>query len=222
MGIDLDREGDVVIARWLDGENRINLDTLGALHALLGELEVVQGPLALVLTGDGKFFSNGLDLDRFGTNPDEFGATAESFHRLMGRLLVFPAYTVAAVNGHAFAGGAMLSCSFDRRVMREDRGYWCLNEAEIGLPLTDQMAAVVLARLPQATALEAMLTARRYSAPEAIDAGIVEEAASEGDLVGAAVERAANAATKDRQVITVHKRIAFGEVARACGWVDSR
>jgi enoyl-CoA hydratase/carnithine racemase len=67
-----------------------------------------------------------------------------------------------------------------------------------------------------------MLTARRYSAPEAIDAGIVEEAASEGDLVGAAVERAANAATKDRQVITVHKRIAFGEVARACGWVDSR
>lgn len=222
MTIDLERDGDVVIATWRDGENRFNLDTVGALHALLGELELAQGPLALVLTGDGKFFSNGLDLDRFATDPDEFGATAEAFHRLLGRLLVFPAYTVAAINGHAYAGGAMFSCAFDHRVMREDRGYWCLNEADLGLPLTDQMASVVLARLPQPTALEAMLTARRFTAPEAVAAGIVEEAVSQDDVLGAAIARASNAAGKDRHVITIHKRIVFSEVARGCGWVDSQ
>jgi enoyl-CoA hydratase/carnithine racemase len=220
MPIDVDRDGDVIVARWGDGENRFNLDTIAALHAMLGELELVSGPLALVLTGDGKFFSNGLDLDRFAGNPDEFAATAEAFHRLLGRLLVFPAYTVAAINGHAYAAGAMLSCAFDHRVMREDRGYWCLNEADIGLPLTEQMASVVLARLPQPVALEAMLTARRYAAHEAVAAGIVEEAAAQSAVLGAAVARAAIAATKDRKVVTIHKRIVFSEVARSCGWIE--
>ena len=90
-----------------------------------------------MLTGQGKFFSNGLDLERFGTNPSEFGATLTELHRTIGRLLVYPAYCVAALNGHTFAAGALLSCAFDYRVMRADRGYWCMNEAEIGLALDE-------------------------------------------------------------------------------------
>ena len=112
----------------------------------------------------------------------------------------------------------MLTCAFDYRVMREDRGYWCLNEADIGLPLSAQMAAAVLGRLPRSTALEAMLTARRYGAPDALRAGIVESITSEERLLEDAVERAAVVAAKHRDVITAHKRHAFGEVAAACGW----
>jgi enoyl-CoA hydratase/carnithine racemase len=125
---------------------------------------------------------------------------------------------VAAINGHAFAGGAMLTCGFDHRVMREDRGYWCLNEAEIGLPLTEQMAACVLGRLPRATALEAMLTARRYAGPDALAGGIVDELADDAHVLDRAVERAATVAGKDRGVVTRHKRVALGGVAAACGW----
>jgi enoyl-CoA hydratase/carnithine racemase len=112
----------------------------------------------------------------------------------------------------------MLSCAFDHRVMREDRGYWCLNEAEIGLPLTAQMAAAVMGRLPRATALEAMLTARRYAGDDAVAAGIVEELATADRVVEVAIERASVVATKHRRVVAAHKRHAFGELAHACGW----
>ena len=218
MPLDIEREGSVVVARWRDGENRLNLDSIAALEALFDEVEATEGPVALVLTGEAKFFSNGLDLDRFAGNPDEFASTADRFHGLLGRLFVLPAYTVAALNGHAFAGGAMLSCGFDHRVMRENRGYWCLNEAEIGLPLTRQMCAAVLGRVPRPSALEAMLTARRYSAYDAVQAGIVEQAAELDHVVEVAVEQAALGASKDRAVIAAHKRLVHAETAKACGW----
>jgi enoyl-CoA hydratase/carnithine racemase len=218
MGLDLQRNGDVVIATWRDGENRLNPDTIKALDDLASEIEHEAGACALVLTGEGKFFSNGLDLERIASDRDELLASVLLFQQLLGRLFVLPVYTVAAINGHAFAGGAMLTCAFDYRVMREDRGYWCLNEADIGLPLSAQMAAAVLGRLPQATALEAMLTARRYGAHDALAAGIVEAVVPEDRLLDAAVERAAMVAAKHRDVVAAHKRHAFGEIAAACGW----
>jgi Delta3-Delta2-enoyl-CoA isomerase len=218
VALDIRRDGDVVVATWRDGENRLNLDSLSWLESLATEIESIEGPCALVLAGDGKFFSNGLDLERFAGDADQFAATVGRFHLLLGRLYVLPAYTVAAVTGHAFAGGAMLTCAFDHRVMREDRGYWCLNEAELGLPLTEQMAAAVLGRLPRAAAMEAMLTARRYSGPDALAAGIVDELATESTLVDVAVARATTAATKHRRVVAAHKRHAFTATALACGW----
>jgi enoyl-CoA hydratase/carnithine racemase len=214
----VERDGDVAVATWADGENRLNLDTVGALEELADQFERDGGPSALVLTGEGKFFSNGLDLDRFAGDAEALGETVARFEVLLGRLYVLPVYTVAAINGHAFAGGAMLTCAFDSRVMRADRGYWCLNEAEIGLPLTRRMTAAVLGRLPRPTALEAMLTARRYSGAEALAAGIVEATASQDDLVSAAIERAAVVASKHRSVVAAHKRRALGEVAVACGY----
>ncbi len=218
MGLEVTHEGDVVVAMWRDGENRLNPDSIAALEQLCADVEALEGPCALVLAGEGKFFSNGLDLDRFAGDADALSATVTRFQPLLGRLFVLPCYTVAALNGHAFAGGAMLSCTFDHRVMRADRGYWCLNEAQIGLPLTRQMAAAVLGRLPQRAALDAMLTARRFSGPEALDAGIVDELADEDEVLPAAIERARSVAALHRSVVAAHKRAAFGDVARACGY----
>lgn len=215
--LDVERDGDVLVARWHDGENRVNLDSLAALEALAERVEATEGPCALVLTGEGKFFSNGLDLDRFGERPAELAETVARFLVLVGRLFVLPAYTVAAINGHAFAAGAMLSCAFDHRVMREDRGYWCLNEVELGLPLTESMAAAVLGRLPRAAALEAMLTARRYGGHDAVAAGIVEEVAPDDEVLGRAIARATEVAGKDRRVLGIHKRLAFGALAGSLG-----
>jgi Delta3-Delta2-enoyl-CoA isomerase len=218
VALEIRRDGDVVVATWQDGENRLNLDSVAALESLAEQVESFDGPCAVVLAGEGKFFSNGLDLERFAGDAEQFAATVGRFHVLLGRLYVLPAYTVAAITGHAFAGGAMLSCAFDHRVMREDRGYWCLNEAELGLPLTEQMAAAVLARLPRSAAMEAMLTARRYSGPEALAAGIVDELATADTMVDVAVTRAAQVASKHRRVIAAHKRHAFAATALACGW----
>src|SRR6476659_8800969 len=128
MPLEMDQRGAVAILRWDDSEKRKNLASMAEWHAALDQLEQVEGPLALVVTGAGKFFSNGLDLDHFGVEPDEMAPTVQSVLLLLGRLLLFPAYTVAAINGHAFAAGAMLSACFDARVMRSDPGYCCLPE----------------------------------------------------------------------------------------------
>ena len=218
MVISVTQHDTVAVITWNDGENRINLDSLARLNEVLDELETIEGPLSVVLTGSGKFFSNGLDLERFGAVPDEFAATLQELERTIGRLLVFPAYTVAAINGHAFAGGALLSCAVDYRVMREDRGYWCMNEAEIGLALDERLWSILTNRLPQATAVAAATTARRYAGPEALRHGIVEALASEGEVLRHAVGVAQAMASLDRRTLLRHKLLAHGAEAALLGF----
>jgi len=218
MDITLTHEGAVAVLTWNEGENRINLDSLARLNELLDELEKVDGPLAVVLTGTGKFFCNGLDLGRFADKRDEFVATLHALEQFIGRLLVFPAYTVAAINGHAFAGGALVSCAFDYRVMREDRGYWCMNEAEIGLALDERLWSILTNRLPRATATVAATTARRFTGPDALRFGIVEATASEDDVLAHALEVAESMTKLDRPTLGHHKRLAHGAEAKILGF----
>lgn len=215
--IELERRGEVALVTWDDGDNRFNLDAVARWHAVVDELEATGGPLGVVVTGTGRYFSNGLDLDRFAEHPDELGPVVVEMERLYGRLLVLDAYVVAAVNGHAFAAGALLATACDARVMRLGRGYFCLPEVDLGLPLSPAMTAVVNAHVPRPAALEAMLTGRRYAAEEALAAGIVEHVADEDDVVARAVELAAAVAGKDRKVLGIHKRQMHGAAAAACG-----
>ena len=194
--IETDRDGDVFVVRMEDGENRFSPGMLDAFDEALSQVEAAEGPKALVTTGTGKFFSNGLDLDWLQANAGEARPYLGRVHRLFARVLKMPCYTVAACNGHVFAGGAMLSLSHDGRVMRSDRGYWCLPEVDLGMAFTDPMNALIPARLPVRTAQEAMVTGRRYTASEALQAGIVDAAVDEGAVLGEAVDRAQALAAK--------------------------
>ena len=215
MEITLDwNDAGVALATWNDGDNRLNPDSMGRLHDILDEVSAHEGPTAFVLTGTGKFFSNGLDLDRFANAPEELDITFRSLHRFMGRILALPTYTICAINGHAFAGGAMISGVFDYKVMREDRGFWCLNEIDIKVPVSGPMTAGLSAQIPTSTLAEAMLTGRRFSGPEALDAGIVHQLADEDGVLIAALERAAEMATKDRDTMGLHKKHLFGAAAK--------
>src|SRR5689334_10081678 len=96
------RQGEVAIVTLADGENRFHPDLLDACEAALDEVEKTDGPVAVVLTGEGKFFSNGLDLAYLAVaTPDEREANIARVQRLLARVLGFPAYTVAAIGGHA-------------------------------------------------------------------------------------------------------------------------
>ncbi len=219
--LDIEVVGPVRVLHWRDGENRFHGGSMAAWHAALDELEAVDGPLAVVAVGEGKFFSNGLDLDWL-SSADDAPAFMAEVHRLLGRMLVFPAYTVAALNGHTFAAGAMLSSAFDLRIMREDRGYWCLPEVDLGLPLTPGMTATVTARLPASAAADAMLTGRRYDGPAALASGIADQIAPEAEVLDRAIEAAAVMATKNRSVIADHKHQLFGAASAICLALDSR
>lgn len=214
--IELERQGDVAVIHLRDGENRFNGDSIDRWHEVLDELEAVEGPLAVVTTGEGKFYSNGLDLDWMGAHRDQSPRVVSEVHRLLGRVLGFGAITVAAVNGHAFAAGAMLATAHDFIVMRDDRGYWCLPEADLGLALTPAMHAVITARLPRVTAHEAMVTGRRYTADQAIGAGIVHRTAPESTVLDDAISLAASLASKDRKVLATHKRLSYGAAIDVC------
>lgn len=216
MGIELTQEGPVWVLRMDDGENRFNRTSIDGLFAALDAVAATEGPCALVTTGTGKFYSNGLDLDWLGAGVGTEGFL-DDVHTLFGRVLGADVYTVAAVNGHAFAGGAMLASAHDAIVMREDRGYWCLPEVDLGLPLTPAMYHTVATKVPKATMAEASLTGRRYTGPEAVTAGIAAAAAPESSVVSLAVSMAAEQAGKDRNVVRKHKELLHAEALRACG-----
>ena len=214
--IELTRDGDVRILTMNDGENRFDLASVAALHAALDEVEAVEGPCALVTTGTGKFFSNGLDLDWMmggGEVPRDF---VDDVHRLFGRTLALDVFTVAAVNGHAFAGGAMLAAAHDAIVMRADRGFWCVNEVDLGLPFSPAMFATLETKLPKATLTEASLTGRRYGGDEAVAAGIADAAVAEDEVLPRALELATAMAAKNRDVLRAHKRYLRGTAIDTC------
>jgi enoyl-CoA hydratase/carnithine racemase len=184
----LDRHDDVFVLDLGDDENRFHPDWIAAVEAALDEVEKADGPRALVTTATGRFYSNGLDLDWLPAHADQWQDYIVSVQQLYARLLSLPMITVAAVQGHAFAAGAMFSLAHDFRVMRADRGYWCLPEVDINIPFIPGMAALIQARLTPQTAHEAMLTSRRYGGTDADAAGIVDRAVAEGAVRATALE----------------------------------
>lgn len=194
--IDLQREGDVFIVQMADGENRLSPPMLDELGDALSAIEEAEGPKSLVTVGTEKFFSNGLDLDHIGANPNDLLPYLFRVHSLFTRILSMPCATVAAQNGHTFAAGAMLAICHDHRIMREDRGYWCLPEVDLGMQFTEGMNALIPARIPPTTAHEAMITGRRYTGPEALAAGIVDEVAADDQVLPRAIEVAQSLAAK--------------------------
>jgi enoyl-CoA hydratase/carnithine racemase len=75
---------------------------------------------SVVVTCEGKFFSNGLDLKFIEQHPQEAGVFQKNFELLLDRLLCFPVPTVAAINGHFCAAGAMFGLAFDYRIMNAE------------------------------------------------------------------------------------------------------
>ena len=209
-GVSVERRGPATIVRMDRDENRFHPELLDALDSVLGAIERDEEPGALVLTGAGKFFSNGLDLEYMGANPDQLDAILARVHALFGRVLGLEVPTVVAINGHAFAAGAMLALSFDVAVMREDRGYFCLPEADLGLPFTPGMNALVTARLSPPVAHRTMVTGHRFSGAEALTAGIVAELAPEDEVLDRAVALAEALAGKRRESLGAIKRGMYG------------
>jgi enoyl-CoA hydratase/carnithine racemase len=187
----LEHRDDVFVLDLGDTENRFDPDWLTATNALLDQVEDADGARALVTAATGKFFSNGLDLEWLMANGDQAVDYVRSVHGLFARVLSLPIITVAALQGHTFAAGAMLSLAHDFRVMRADRGFWCLPEVDIQIPFTPGMSALIQARLPQPAMHEAMTTGRRYGGSDALAAGIVDRAVGEDEVRPTALEIAA-------------------------------
>jgi enoyl-CoA hydratase/carnithine racemase len=211
----LEHDGDVLVLDLGDDENRFHPDRLASLMTLLDEVRRADGPRALVLAATGKFFPNGLDLDCLMAHPEQTVEYVTDVHELFATMLELPCVTVAAIQGHAFAAGAMLTLACDFRVMRTDRGYWCLPEVDIQIPFTPGMNALIRARLTPQTAHRAMTTAHRFGAPTALAAGIVDETAAEQEVRSAALALAGAHVGRAGPTLTTIRQRLYAEVLEA-------
>jgi enoyl-CoA hydratase/carnithine racemase len=211
----VDRHDSVFVVDLGDGENRFHPDWIAALNDVMNEVEKAEGPRALVTAATGKFYSNGLDLEWLLAHADQHQDYVVSVHALLARMLSLPVVTVAALQGHTFAAGAMFSVAHDVRVMRADRGFWCLPEADIKIPFTRAMSALLQARLAPHVAHEAMLTARRYGGHDAFAAGIVDRAVDEDAVRSTAIEIASGQAGKAGDTLGTIKARMYAPVLTA-------
>ncbi len=202
-------------------ENRWNTAFVREISEALDEIENDQGPGALVTSSNSpKFFSNGLDLEWMqapdnnlsGGDREVFG---EEFMYLMGRMITLPIPTVCAINGHAFGAGFMFALSHDVRIMREDRGFLCANEIQLGLPIPRPELALFKHKLPANTFFETVQLSRRWTGSDALNAGIVQGISSLEKLPKEAQKKAEELANlaKNRENFGRQKELLFGKNA---------
>lgn len=212
----LDRQDNAFVLTMDDGENRMNDAWVADINAALDTVQNTPGPKALVTTGAGKYYSNGLDLEwLMATDGLDIRTFVASTEKVLARLLGFPAITVAALNGHTFAAGAMLALTHDLRIMRGDRGFFCLPEVDIKIPFTDGMNGLVTQRMPAMTAHRVMVTGARFGGVECVTLGIVDEAVADEDVLPRAIELANQLADKDPETLAAIKRRMYADTIRA-------
>jgi enoyl-CoA hydratase/carnithine racemase len=90
--------------------------------------------------------------------------------------------------------------------MRSDRGYWAINEVELGMPLTVEMTVLLQARLPNTALHEAVATGRRWVAADLVANKMMEAEAPEAEVLAKAIERAASEAHHAGETLAVMKR----------------
>ena len=201
---------NLAVIRMDDGKvNAMAQPFFDGLNAALDRAER-EKPGAVVIVGRAGAFSAGLNLKVLPTlPPDELATTLRTFGHTLLRVFTFPIPTVAAVTGHAIAGGAFLSMACDRRYVAE--GAWKIhaNEVAIGLVLPTWAIIIAESAIPPLHHTEALLHAKPYLPEEALELGIVHgiarpaerilDVALEGAAPLAALDQASYAVSKQRQ-----------------------
>jgi len=191
----IDRNKDVFVLTMDEGENRWTTTFTRAFSEALDEIEDSTGPAALVTaSADPKFFSNGLDLEWKRSDGEHPGGDRTVFSAeimaLFGRAITFPMPTVCAVNGHAFGAGFMIALCHDERIVREDRGYLCANEIEIGITIPEPELALFRHKMSMPAFFQTVQFARRWTGPDALAAGFVQQVTDQASNLPTAIERA--------------------------------
>jgi enoyl-CoA hydratase/carnithine racemase len=204
--IDYELDEHVAVVSMNSGDNRFNFPFLEAFQQVLDQIEQETQATALLTTSTHeKVWSNGIDLDWLSLTAEKEGPEirrrflAELFS-LMKRVLTYPMLSVAAISGHAFAGGAFLSFAHDFRFMRSDRGWLCLPEVDIGMTLGPVFSALSRRALPMYLFEEMQYTGARLTAEQCVEHRIVRKACHIDELMDEALAFA-KTLNKDRELI---------------------
>lgn len=207
--IDIKKEGNVAIMTMnYEDENHFDRPFVTDINEALDVMEADDGVRAVVVTGAvEKYWSTGLHLQFMGKLPlPELVEYILYFNNMLGRWSIYPKPVIAAINGHAFAGGAILAAHADFRYMRKDRGWVCIPEIDINIPFVPGMIEIFKNVLAPGPWREMALTGKRYTAPEAKALGFIDEVYEKDELLPKSVEMAAFLAAKNPTTFATIKR----------------
>jgi enoyl-CoA hydratase len=193
--------------------NAIDLDFGAHLDDILARIEKDDENRALILTGTGSCFCAGLDLKVIpGYDKDQQRRMVELLNRLLLRLYAFPLPTVAALNGHAVAGGMILALCCDYRIAPRGDSRFGLAEVRVGIPYPVAAMAVVLAELPRPASRYLVQLGRNLDPEEAVGRGVLDELAEPGMVIQQARQTAREFTSMPNSAYSRQKRQARAEV----------
>jgi enoyl-CoA hydratase/carnithine racemase len=207
QAVTLTREGAIAVIH-LDRAhgNAIDDTLIEGLVTALAEAESDPEVGGVLLTAAGKIFCPGLDLQEL--HPLDRDAMERFMRRFLAAVLslyTFPKPIVAAVQGHALAGGCVLALCADWRVLRRGAVIG-LNEVKVGVPLPFGVALIVRDAVPKNMLTEVALLGRNYGDEGAVAAGLAHELADEGSVLATARARLEEFLAKDAFALAVTKR----------------
>jgi enoyl-CoA hydratase len=182
---------DVAVLRLQTGKaNAMTREVLDQIERLVDGFEQ-GGARAAVMIGYERYFSAGLalpslvDLDR-----QTMRGFIRRFGEVMGRVFACPKPIVAAINGHAIAGGCVLALQCDVRLMTDGEAKIGLNETQLGIGLPASVLEPLRLAVPVRSLVAIAYTGRLFSPTEALGLGLVDELAPPGELERRAIDRA--------------------------------
>lgn len=205
--IHLEERDTVTVLRMEHGKaNAVDTDLFTDVGAALDTIEDSDAS-ALVLTGTGSMFSAGVDLFRV---LDEGAPYLAEFLPLLSatvrRLFTFPRPIVAAINGHAIAGGCVLAAACDRRIMNRDKGKIGVTELLVGVPFPADALEALRFLLPERHVQSLVYSGRTLSASEALEIGLVEETAASDEVLDQACQAARSMGALATDAFAISKR----------------
>jgi enoyl-CoA hydratase len=203
--IEAGEQDGVALLRLADGKaNAMSLELCRALTARFGEVALAP---AVVVTGTGHIFSAGVDLLRL---IDGGAAYIREFlpalSTMLATVFAHPKPVVAAINGHAVAGGCVLACAADRRPMARDAGRIGVPELLVGVPFPPAAMEIMRCATAPQYFEEALFGGATYAPPEAAARGLVHDIVDPHELIGRAVAAAKSLAALPPAAFALTKR----------------
>jgi enoyl-CoA hydratase len=183
--------GPIAVLRLAHGKvSAMDVAFADALRAALAELRT-SPHAAIVLTGTGSSFSAGVDLFQVvGGGAGYLARFLPLLDAMLLDTLTMPKPIVAAVNGHAIAGGCILAAACDYRVMAEGSGRIGVPELIVGVPFPTLALEIVASRVSPATLRDLVFTGRTYPPREALGKQLVDALSPAESLLDRTVEMA--------------------------------
>ena len=186
--IDIATEAGIAVLTFAHGKaNALDIEFCETLTGRLAELRRTDAK-AVVLIGQGKIFSAGVDLKRVSEGgADYVREFLPTLHKLYDEVFFWPKPVVAAINGHAIAGGCVLALCADHRIMANDGGRIGVTELLVGVPFPALAFEIMRHATPPYFLTETILSGATFLPEAAAHRGWVNELAEPNELVEDAI-----------------------------------